>query len=45
MVLRLLIMLIVGAGALYVVAYVVADLMEPPKKEIVRPVATDKLGR
>lgn len=44
MVLRLLMLLIIGAGAVYVVAYVVADIMEPPQKEIVRPVATDKLG-
>jgi len=45
MVLRLLIWLIMGAGALYVIAFAVADLMEPPQKEIVRPVATDKFGR
>jgi len=45
MVLRFLIVLAVGAGVLYVAAYVVADVMEPPEREIVRPVPSDDFGR
>ena len=45
MVLRFLIVLAVGAGVLYAAAYVVADLMEPPSREIVRPVPSDDFGR
>lgn len=44
MVLRLLIWLMVLTGAVYAGAYVVADLMPAPEKEIIRPVRTDKFG-
>ena len=45
MVLRLLIGLAFLAGILYAAAHVVADLMEPAPREIVRPVPSDDFGR
>lgn len=44
MVLRLLFLFLIGFGVVYAAAFVVADLMPPPDKEIVVPVRTDKFG-